>query len=262
MSAELNLRIHDLCFDYGHVCMLKNINLEVFSGDFLGILGPNGSGKSTLVKNILGILHAKSGEIEIFGKNLKSYSIKELSKIIGFVPQKSALFVPLLVVDVLLMGRYSQLKHSYSSYDEKDLQEVEALAKKLNIQNFLQRNILSLSGGEFQRVLLARALLKKPKILLLDEPTSALDLNYALELLSECENLLKEQNISVVAILHDLNLASLFCNKIIFLKDGELRYQGNVQELFKKEILKEIYDLNCEVLYHDNRPYILTLKEK
>ncbi len=257
---SVSLRIKDLCFDYGSVSLLKDINLELKKGDFLGILGPNGSGKSTLVKNILGILQAKSGMIEIFGKNLKDYSIKELSKLIGFVPQKSALLVPLLVLDVLLMGRYSSLKRSYANYDEKDISEVKELAKRLNIEQFLERNVLSLSGGEFQRVLLARALLKKPQILLLDEPTSALDLNYALELLSECENLLKERNISVVAILHDLNLASMFCSKIIFLKEGKLRYQGSVNELFKKEILKEIYDLNCEVFMQNGKPYVLPLK--
>lgn len=258
MSASL--KISELCFNYGRVSLLKNINLELFKGDFLGVLGPNGSGKSTLVKNILGILQANSGAIEIFGKNLKDYSVKELSKLIGFVPQKSALLVPLLVLDVLLMGRYSSLKRSYASYDEKDIYEVKELAKRLNIEQFLDRNVLSLSGGEFQRVLLARALLKKPEILLLDEPTSALDLNYALELLSECESLLKERNISVVAILHDLNLASMFCSKIIFLKEGQLRYQGSVEELFKKEILKEIYDLNCEVFMQNGKPYVLPLK--
>ncbi|EAL0843105.1 ABC transporter ATP-binding protein, partial [Campylobacter jejuni] len=113
-----------------------------------------------------------------------------------------------------------------------------------------------------QRMLLARALLKKPKILFLDEPTSALDLNYAIELLSLCEKRVKEKNIAVVAILHDLNLASMFCDKILFLKEGEIKYFGTSKELFTQEILKEIYDLNCEIVYKNSKPYILALKEK
>ncbi|TEY04471.1 ABC transporter ATP-binding protein [Campylobacter sp. US33a] len=258
----MSIKVKNLHFSYGKKALLKDINFEVNSGDFLGILGPNGSGKSTLMKNMLQSLEYNKGEIIIFNKNLKNYSLKELSQILGFVPQKSGLNTPLLVIDVLLMGKFSTLKHSFSTYSKQDIDEVQNLAKILKIDQFLQRNILTLSGGEFQRVLLARALLKKPKILFLDEPTSALDLNYAIELLSLCEHLLKTSDIAIVAILHDLNLAALFCNKILFLKEGVLRYQGSVEKLFKEEILKEIYDLNCKVLFHENKPYILTLKEK
>lgn len=155
-----------------------------------------------------------------------------------------------------------EFKHAFSSYSKEDILEIKEFAKDLRLENFLERSILSLSGGEFQRMLLARALLKKPKFLFLDEPTSALDLNYAIELLSLCEKLVKEKNIAVVAILHDLNLASMFCDKILFLKEGEIKYFGTSKELFTQEILKEIYDLNCEIIYKNSKPYILALKEK
>lgn len=257
MSA---IKISKLHFDYYKKNLLKDISFEVKEGQFFGILGPNGSGKSTIIKNMLGILSAKSGEIEFFSKNIKEYDIKSLSKIIGFVPQHSALSVPLLVEDVLLMGRYSRLERSFASYSQKDIDEMQEVAKSVYIQDFLKRNVLSLSGGEFQRVLLARALLKKPKILLLDEPTSALDMNYAIELLSLCERLLKKEKITIVAILHDLNLASMFCEKIIFLKDGRLCYEGGVKELFTQKILKEIYDLNCEIFDKNGKTYVLPLK--
>lgn len=257
-----SVEIQNFHFSYGAKPLLQNLNFSVKKGEFLGILGPNGSGKSTLVKAMLSILPIKTGTISFFGKNLREYSLKELAQIIGFVPQKSALNMPLLVKDVLLMGRYSSLKRSFASYSKEDLEEIQILAEQLYISEFLQRNILSLSGGEFQRVLLARALLKKPQILLLDEPTSALDMNYAVELLSLCENLLKTQNISVVAILHDLNLAAMFCERILLLKNGELRYTGLVKELFTKEILKEIYEFECEILNKDGRIYVLPLKEK
>lgn len=256
------LEVKGLHFSYGKRKMLDDINFQLNSGDFLGILGPNGSGKSTLVKNILKNLNYNEGEICILGKDIKHYSLKELAKIIGLVPQNSHLRVPLKVIDVLLMSKYVNLKHTFSDYSIQDIQEVEQFCKELKLDNFLQRDVLSLSGGEFQRVLLARALLKKPKILFLDEPTSALDLSYAIELLKFCEKLIKKQKISVIAILHDLNLAGMFCNKIIFLKNGKICYQGTVKELFTKEILKEIYNLNCEILYQDEQPYIIALKDE
>lgn len=256
----MSLEVRNLSFNYGKIPLLKDISFKVANGEFVGILGPNGSGKSTLAKNLLGILPINAGEIKIFDKEIQSYDIKSLSKIIGFVPQKSALMLPLLVKDVLLMGRYSNLQRLFASYSKADLDEVAQIAQKLRIEKFLERSILSLSGGEFQRVLLARALLKRPKILILDEPTSALDMNYAVELLNLCEGLLKSENITIIAILHDLNLASLYCEKIIFLKEGRLLYNGHTNALFTHEILKEIYNAKCEILEKNGRKFVLPVK--
>lgn len=256
------LEISNLNFSYGSKPLLKDINISFDNSNFIGILGPNGSGKSTLLKNLLGYYKYDSGKISLLNKDLKDYSIKELAKIIGFLPQNSALLTPLNVIDVLLMSRYVGLKYSFMDYSKEDILEVKNIAKILKFENLLYRNILSLSGGEFQRVLLARALLKNPKVLFLDEPTSALDLNYAIELLNLCESLIKEKNIKIIAILHDLNLASLYCDEIIFIKDGEIRYQGEVKELFTKEILKEIYNFNCEIINKNGKAYILPLKER
>lgn len=255
------IRVENLSFAYERP-ILKDVSLEIKEGDFLGILGPNGSGKSTLLKTMIKSLTYEKGEIYVLGKDLKDYSLKEYAKLIGFVPQNSQLFVPLKVIDVLLMGKYLGLKYSFSSYSKEDIDDILLRAKEFKLENFLDRNVFSLSGGEFQRVLLARALLKNPKILFLDEPTSALDLNYAIELLSLCERLVKQKKLTVICILHDLNLASLFCNKLILLKDGEVRHKGGVKELFTKEILKEIYDFSCEIIYKDDKPYILASKEK
>ncbi len=256
------LKIENLNFSYYEKKILKNIDLEFPSNNFIGILGPNGSGKSTLLKLMLKNLTPNAGEILLFGTNVKKINLKEFAKITGFVPQNSQLRTPLKVIDVLLMGKYTNLKNAFCDYSKEDVLEVKNCAKILKFENFLERDILSLSGGEFQRVLLARALLKNPKILFLDEPTSALDLNYAIELLTLCENLVKDKKMGVVAILHDLNLASMFCDKVLFLKEGEIKYFGSTKELFRKEILKEIYNLNCEIFYKNSKPYILALKEK
>ncbi|HJE66351.1 MAG TPA: ABC transporter ATP-binding protein, partial [Campylobacter avium] len=167
------IRVENLSFAYERP-ILKDVSLEIKEGDFLGILGPNGSGKSTLLKTMIKSLTYEKGEIYALGKDLKDYSLKEYAKLIGFVPQSSQLFVPLKVIDVLLMGKYLGLKYSFSSYSKEDIDDILLRAKEFKLENFLDRNVFSLSGGEFQRVLLARALLKNPKILFLDEPTSCL----------------------------------------------------------------------------------------
>jgi len=130
----------------------------------------------------------------------------------------------------------------------------------LDVERFAKRSAHSLSGGEFQRVLLARALVSEPKILLLDEPTSALDLNYGVQMLKICENLTRELNLLSVAVLHDLNLAAMFCDELVMLKDGEIRYAGTAKQLYTKEILHEIYGLNCEILEHDGMPFVVPVK--
>jgi len=255
------LKVKNLNFAYEKKHLLKNINLELEKGDFLGILGPNGSGKSTLLKNLLKNLAYESGEVFVLDKNLKDFTIKEFAKISGFVPQNSQLRTPLKVIDVLLMGEYLNINF-FKNYDQNSLAKVQKLAKILKLEKLLERDCLSLSGGEFQRVLLGRTLLKEPQILFLDEPNCALDLNYAIEFLSLCADLIKEKNIAVVAVLHDLNLASLFCNKICFLKNGTITHKGSVKELFTKEILKEIYGFDCEVAFYDKKPFIIPLKEE
>lgn len=256
------LKISNLSFKYDDNECLKKINLKINQGDFLGILGTNGSGKSTLMKNMLKILTPCEGKIEFLNSNMQDYTIKEYARYIGFLPQKYNINTSFKVMDFLLMGKYVNLKYFFSSYSMKDYEDIYEISSFLKIDKFLKRDILTLSGGEFQKVLLARAILKKPKILFLDEPTSALDISASVEILSICEKLIKEQNIAVVAILHDINLASLFCNKLVFLKNGVIKYKGFSNELLKKEVIKDIYEIDCEIIDKNNKKYILISKEK
>lgn len=257
----MSVEISNVSFSYGSKHIIKDISLHVNKGEFVGILGPNGCGKSTLLKNMLKILEPKSGIIKIDNKPIKDYSLKQLAKILGFVPQKSNLNMPLLVEDILYMGRYCHLKNEFAGYDKNDTQIVDKIAKMLNVYEFKNRIAHSLSGGEFQRVLLARALVSEPDILLLDEPTSALDLNYALEIMKLCKMLTKKMNILCVMVLHDLNLAGLFCDKIFMLKDGFVKYEGTPKELFTQEILKEVYGLTCDVIEYKNNPLVVAIKD-
>lgn len=252
------IKIEGIKFSYGNKEILKNINLEIKKGKMIGILGPNGCGKSTLLKNILGYLKPSSGNIFINNKKTDSISSKELAKLVSLVPQKSSLMSPMTVEDFVLMGRLPHLTSSWSGYREEDFKIVKDKLNFLELNKFEKRVALSLSGGEFQRVLLARALVQDTELLLLDEPTSALDLNHAVEILNSVKMLVSNHGITGVAVLHDLNLASMFCDEIVMMKDGEVHYQGTPQEVIKEEILKEIYNLKSRVFCGENNiPYVI-----
>lgn len=255
------VRVENLKFSFERRQILDGINFSAKSGEFVGILGPNGCGKSTFLKNILRILCPQSGIINVLDRPLKDYSLKQLAKTLGFVPQKSVLGAPLTVEEIIFMGRFSHLKSQFAGYDKDDRDKVLEVMKLLDIAHFAKRAANSLSGGEFQRVLLARAIVSEPRILLLDEPTSALDLNFAVEILKLVSKLTKELNLLSVIVLHDLNLAALFCDRVVMLKDGKLAYEGCVKQLYTKEILKEIYGLNCDIIEHNGNVVVIPSKE-
>lgn len=256
----MSIVVRNLSFGYDNVSILKDVNFSASSGEFVGILGANGCGKSTLLKNILNLIKPQSGSIEILGKNLKEYSSKELARLVGFVPQKSALSMSLLVEDVVLMGRFCHLKSQFSGYDKSDLKKADEVMQLLDIKKFAKRIANTLSGGEFGRVMLARSIVSEPRILLLDEPTSALDLSYAVQMLKICKELTNELNLLTISVLHDLNLATLFCDKIFMLKDGKVAYKGSSNELYRSEILDEIYHLKCDVVRHKDLPFVLPMR--
>jgi ABC-type cobalamin/Fe3+-siderophores transport systems, ATPase components len=241
--------------------ILNNIDIKINKGEFIGILGPNGSGKSTLLRVLLNYLKKETGLIDLKEKSIEKYKQKEIAKIVSFVPQKSKVSMPISVDDFILLGRLPHRKSYFESYSEKDFNEVRRAMKLLNIENFKDRDVNTLSGGEFQRVLMARALCQNPEILILDEATAAMDINYSIKLMDMTETLSKNENLTVIAVLHDLNLASLYCSKIIFLKEGEVRHFGEVEDLFKEDILEEIYDFKCSVINNKyGKPFVLPLK--
>ncbi len=257
-----DISIENVSFSYGlsEENLLNEINLNIEKGKFIGILGPNGCGKSTLLKVILKYLHPRQGIIKIDNKELKEYSQPELAEILSFVPQKSSLTMPLTVEDVVYMGRVPYIKNKWIGFDREDREKVEKIMQMLKIDQFKNRVIFSLSGGEFQRVLLARALVQNTNIMLLDEPTSALDMNYALEIMKLTSYFVKNENLTAVMVLHDLNLASMYCDSIILLKEGKIAYEGTPKELFKPEILEEIYGFNCEVIENNGFSYVIPNK--
>lgn len=254
------IKVNNLKFSYGEKETLKGVNVHIKKGKFTGILGPNGCGKSTFLKNVLGYLKSNSGNVKINNIDRDEVSKKEIAKIISLVPQKSNLMATMSVEDFVLMGRLPHLKSSWSGYTKEDKNMASENLKFLGLYKFKERIALSLSGGEFQRVLLARALTQNPEILLLDEPTSALDLNHAVELLNRVKTLVQDKELTSVAVLHDLNLASMFCDELIIMKDGKVAYQGTPKEVLTEEILKEVYNLKSKVLKDENGyPYVIPL---
>lgn len=257
-----DISIENATFSYGlsEENLLDGINLNIEKGKFIGILGPNGCGKSTLLKVILKYLNPKEGIIKIENKELKEYTQSELAEILSFVPQKSSLTMPLTVEDVVYMGRVPYMKNKWTGFDREDREKVEKIMQMLKIDKFKNRVVFSLSGGEFQRVLLARALAQNTNIMLLDEPTSALDMNYALEIMRLTSYFVKNESLTAVMVLHDLNLASMYCDSIILLKNGKIAYEGTPKELFRPEILEEIYGFNCEVIENNGFFYVIPNK--
>ena len=252
------INIEKLNYSYGRKEVLKELSLDIDENKLTGIIGPNGCGKSTLAKNIIKYINGKFESFKIMDTDIRELTHKKIAQLISYIPQKSIIIPNISVFDYVLLGRFPLLKNSWDNYSEKDYEIVENNINLLNIKELRNRNVETLSGGELQKALLARALAQEAKILLLDEPTSALDLNNAVEFMKILKNISIKKNISVIIIIHDLNLASLFCDSLIILKDGKFIEKGSPKEVINEENIKSVYNLDCKVCYNENdKPYII-----
>ena len=252
------INIEKLNYSYGKKEVLKELSLDIDKNKLTGIIGPNGCGKSTLAKNIIRYINGKFEYFKIMDIDIRQLSHKKIAQLISYIPQKSTIISNISVFDYVLLGRFPLLKNSWDNYTKKDYEIVENNINLLNIKELRDRNIETLSGGELQKALLARALAQEAKILLLDEPTSALDLNNAVEFMKILKNISMKKEISVIIIIHDLNLASLFCDSLIILKDGRFIEKGSPKEVINEENIKSVYNLDCKVCYNENdKPYII-----
>ena len=252
------INIEKLNYSYGRKEVLKELSLDIDENKLTGIIGPNGCGKSTLAKNIIKYINGKFESFKIMDTDIRELTHKKIAQLISYIPQKSIIIPNISVFDYVLLGRFPLLKNSWDNYTKKDYEIVENNINLLNIKELRDRNIETLSGGELQKALLARALAQEAKILLLDEPTSALDLNNAVEFMKILKNISVKKNISVIIIIHDLNLASLFCDSLIILKDGRFIEKGSPKEVINEANIKSVYNLDCKVCYNENdKPYII-----
>ena len=243
------LKIQNVSFGYNTHQVLRNINFETQKGEILGVLGPNGSGKSTLIRCISGILPGFSGTISINGQSTATLNTVKRARWISVVPQNASLPSAFTAMETVLLGRtpYINFLGQISQLDREiacsALEQVDAL-------ELSERVIGELSGGEKQRVNLARALAQSAPIMLLDEPTSSLDLQHQMKLLSLVKKLAKENSLTVVIALHDLNLAARFADRIALLVNGELKALGTPWQVLKADILAEAYSWPVKVIDH------------
>ncbi len=256
--------VKELKFAYGTVpsqkepvYTLDGVSLEIKKGEIFGILGPNGSGKTTLLKNIQLFLKPAMGEITYFGQSHRELSARRISRMLSLVPQKSGGGMSLTVEEMIRLGRIPHMKNPWEGYSSEDKQVVDEVISRLGLEPFKSRQCHSLSGGEFQKVLLARALAQKSRILLLDEATANLDMRHCVEIMELVQQRARE-GCTVVSVLHDLNLAAEFCHRMVLMKKGRVCYRGTPVELFKREVIKEIYDIDARVGYDEaGVPFVL-----
>lgn len=253
----MRLEIKGVQFGYRSMPVLESVSLSAGEGEVLSLVGPNGSGKTTLLKCINRILKTKKGTVFVAGKDVSKVKAKELARFLGYVPQSTHNSFPLTVFDTVLLGR---TPHVSFKVGERDKEIVFSVLTMMGLEEMAFRTFNELSGGEKQRVLLARSLAQEPQVLLLDEPTSNLDLKHQLETLDIIREVVKKKSLLAVMAIHDLNLASRFSDKIAMLKDGGIYAAGKSSEVFNPENIKEVYGVETRVLANDSgKPYIIPL---
>jgi iron complex transport system ATP-binding protein len=235
------LRVQDVSGGYSDESVLKDISFEVQTGELFGILGPNGSGKTTLLKMISGILPIARGDIFIKGKRLQEFNSKQLAQIVAVLSQHSQQSFSYTVKETVSLGRYAHQSGWFQTWGEMDESIVQRVMKQTGIASFQNKSIQELSGGEKQRVFLAQALAQEPEILLLDEPTNHLDLSYQKELLDLLKHWTTERGLTVLSIFHDLNLAGLYCDRLLLLENGSININHIPNEVLREERIREVY---------------------
>jgi iron complex transport system ATP-binding protein len=246
----------NLSFAYKDRAVLFGISMSVATGEMVGILGPNGSGKTTLLNVFSGILSGR-GEVELNGKNIEAYGRRELSKLFAVVPQESRINFPYTVAEIVLMGRASY--HSAFALEGKEDLDVARASMELTDSLILSdRYLHELSGGEKQRVMMARALAQQPEILLLDEPSAFLDLKHQVQVFELLRRLNSERGLTIVAALHDLNFAALFFPRLVMLHEGRIYRDGSPTEVLTEKTIEEVYGIRVRIErnFSGERPHL------
>lgn len=253
----MNLKLQGVEFAYPSISVLKGVSFELQEGEMLAIVGKNGSGKSTLIKCINRILKYQSGNISVHREEVKNMRRRDVAKKMAYHPQKTFYNFPVTVFDTVLMGRYP---HSGWNGDKKGEKRVWEVLKILDLEPFALRDYNEISGGQQQKVIIARALAQEAKILLLDEPTSDLDIRYQLEVMEIIRRIVKERNISAIVSIHDLNLASRYCDRIVMLHNGVIFRAGTPCEVFTPENIANVYGVDVSVHEYEGVLHIVLEK--
>ncbi|GAA0501326.1 ABC transporter ATP-binding protein [Salinibacillus aidingensis] len=234
---------------YGEHKVLKNVSFQVNKGTCMAIIGPNGSGKSTLLKMISGLLPPTAGEVKFENKNILHQKQKSIARKMAVLSQDGLPASPISVFDTVLMGRYPHLKW-YQREREHDIQLVNDVLELTGLSHLKDQLLDTLSGGEKQRVAIAKAMVQEPEILLLDEPTTFLDIGHQVNVLELVKRWQHQTGLTVVMVLHDLNLAAQYSDELILLNHGVIEKVGTSEEVIQKDILQKVYETVPEIVRH------------
>lgn len=258
MNKNEFLKIENLNFTAGLNEILLDITLNFNSGHFYSIIGPNGSGKTTLLRHIARTIMPREDVVFIEGQDITEYKGVDFARIVSYVPQQIDNDCTFSSFDVVLMGRYPHVKR----FEGEKKKDIDIALWAMNVTNTLHlkdKNINLLSGGERQRVIIARALAQQGKILLLDEPTSHLDIHHQIEIMDTLRNLNIKYGITILCVLHDLNMACEYSDYIVVMKNGKIENTGTPQEVLNEKLIKKVYGINVSIIKNpsNGKPYII-----
>ncbi len=240
------LKIENVGFSYPSGFRLEEIDLEVTTGSFLALIGPNGCGKSTLVKLMSRLLPPSTGKVLLEGRELASYSTRELARRMAVIPSENHFEFPFPVSEIVAMGRYPFLGR-LERVSTSDKQLVRRALRLTGTEQFAQRPISELSSGERQRVLMARAVAQQPQLLILDEPNAHLDIKHQISIFRLLQKLNQEQGVTIVVVLHDLSMTAAFCQRVAVMAEGRLILEGEPREVITASMIRRVYGAEVAV---------------
>ena len=252
---RVTCKIRGLEFGYGNIQVLHGIDMTFRPGRFHAIVGPNGSGKSTLLDLLSGLKEPDQGSVEINGEPVAGLYPARLACLVALVPQEFDFNFPFSVREAVLMGRHPHIPR-FSRPTENDMAHVRQAMEATSTNRLADRVLAELSGGEKQRTMLARALAQDTPALLLDEPTSSMDIRHALMAMAELKRLAQEENRTIIAVLHDLNLAAGFCDHIVMLNQGRIFAQGDPIETLTTETIHDVFAVHADIITTENDLHI------
>lgn len=254
----MRITVDNIDFSYGSNSILENLSLEIEDSEIVTLIGPNGCGKSTLLKNMAGILKPDSGVVYIDKQGLESFPKKELAKSLSMLPQSNTGPGSVTVEDLVSYGRfpYQRFLQGMNAEDRKAIEKSLELTDLFSLRH---RPLASLSGGESQRAWLALNLAQEPRIMLLDEPTTYLDVCHQFEVIDLIRRMNRDLQVTIIMVLHDINLAAACSDRIIAIKDKKIFKQGTVPEMINEEVLREVFHIKVHVIDHDGVPYFIPL---
>ncbi len=242
----MELLLKDFSTGYENNKIIKELNFKIHSGEWVGIIGSNGSGKSTLLKGIAKIIPIKNGDIFIDQSSIKLLTTKKIAKLISYLPQKVNTNLPISVKELVSLGRSPHKNFWEFDWNKEDIFIIDEALELCNLKEYSDFELTSLSGGQCQRAYLALTIAQKTKIILLDEPTTFLDINFQLQMLDLIKTLYKKNNLTVVSVLHDINLAIRYCDRLAVLKEGKLLTIDEPIKALSKEIIRETFSVESQ----------------